>query len=380
MRTIPSLTCTRGRQRAHKRPFTQRTRRKLKLRTASPVVSQHAKHVFYQTAAWHNWTLMAADASSAFLQSDNTEEKNRLWTTGVGELAVALGVEPGSALRILKACYGLTTAPRIFWQGAKAKLEHESIGARPILGDQCLWAWYDHDAAGNLEVIGLACSHVDDFQMAGDPNDKRWASILEKIKAVYEWGSWKKGEYVYAGVRVRQQADRKISLDQDHYVDGIEDLQIDPARLADPKAVMTEGDYSAKSQPQLSARVGLLASCSAVGADLQFARNAQKLINETRKHRHPPLLFHTFDNVDSWQDFVVTTFADASGFNRPKHGRTGGLLVCFAGPDILTETTTQLSIIAWKSWRLERVCIDTSSAEVQAMGIAEGRAYKIRVL
>ena len=111
--------------------------------------------------------------------------------------------------------------------------------------------------------------------MAGDPNDKRWASILEKIKAMYEWGSWKKGEYVYAGVRVRQQADGKISLDQDHCVDGIEDLQIDPARLADPKAVMTEGDYSAvrrvlgglqwlavQSQPQLSARVGLLSSCS----------------------------------------------------------------------------------------------------------------------
>jgi hypothetical protein len=109
------------------------------LRTARPVVSQHAKHVFYQTAAWHNWTLMAADASSAFLQSDNTEEKNRVWTTGVGELAVALGVEPGSALRILKACYGLTTAPRIFWQDAKTKLEHESFGTKPILGDQCLW-------------------------------------------------------------------------------------------------------------------------------------------------------------------------------------------------------------------------------------------------
>jgi hypothetical protein len=113
---------------------------------------------------------------------------------------------------------------------------------------------------------------------------------------------------------------------------------------------------------------------------LQFARDAQKLVNETRKHRHPPLLFHTFDNVASWQDFVVTTFADASGINRPKHGRTGGLLVCFAGPDILTETTTKLSIIGWKSWRMERVCIDTNSAEVQAMSVAEGLAYKIRML
>ena len=90
-----------------------------KLKTASPVLGQNTRQLLLAHAAWRGWRLGSCDASSAFLQSEATEEENELWTRGVPELALALGTQPGDVLRILKAAYGLSTAPRTFWKDFK---------------------------------------------------------------------------------------------------------------------------------------------------------------------------------------------------------------------------------------------------------------------
>ena len=45
-----------------------------------------------------------------------------------------MGAEPDEALRVLKAVYGLSNAPLVFYKDFKFKLE-TLTGAEPILGD-----------------------------------------------------------------------------------------------------------------------------------------------------------------------------------------------------------------------------------------------------
>ena len=113
---------------------------------------------------------------------------------------------------------------------------------------------------------------------------------------------------------------------------------------------------------------------------MEVAIATQELIKECRSCVFSQLKLHNFKEVDRWDDLVVTTFVDASGINRPKGGRTGGAIVCIAPPQVLAGETVNMSLVAWRSWRLERVCLDTNSAEIQATTVGEDLAYKIRLL
>ena len=57
----------------------------------------------------------SADAKSAFLQGDGAEldEHKPIYVQAIAEVANALDVPVGSAVRIAKAVYGLGNAPRL---------------------------------------------------------------------------------------------------------------------------------------------------------------------------------------------------------------------------------------------------------------------------
>ncbi len=92
-------------------------------KTASPDVHPMTRNLLLQQIAWRRWTITSCDAASAFLQAAPSEEDKEIFTTGVPELAIALGATPGEALRILRAVYGLTTAPRAFWVDVGEKVK-----------------------------------------------------------------------------------------------------------------------------------------------------------------------------------------------------------------------------------------------------------------
>ena len=156
-----------------------------KFKTTSPVVSQHTRALILQLITFHQWVIESCDATTAFLQAEGKEEQHRLWTTGVSELCEALGVPPGTLLRILRACYGLTTAPRSFWQDVDKKMTSADITGHKILGDACTWIFLD----SQQQLIGVACCHVDDFILSGNSANPQWQHIKQKIKDMYKWGA-----------------------------------------------------------------------------------------------------------------------------------------------------------------------------------------------
>ena len=93
----------------------------LSYKTASLVAPPIARLSGLHMSVVNGWTIEGCDASSAFLQGEQTEEKENLWMRGIIELSFALGTSPEEALRVLKAVYGLSNAPLTFYKDLKHK-------------------------------------------------------------------------------------------------------------------------------------------------------------------------------------------------------------------------------------------------------------------
>jgi hypothetical protein len=360
-----------------------------KFKTTSPVVSQHTRALILQLIVFHNWIIESCDATTAFLQAEGKEEQYRLWTTGVAELCQALGVTPGTLLRILRACYGLTTAPRSFWQDVDKKMTSSELKGHKILGDACTWIFVDPDG----KLLGVACCHVDDFLLAGNLSDQRWLQTKQLIKDMYKWGAWKSGLLRFAGIDIQQDAEYEITIDQEHYAEQLSDIDVDAGRLRLIKEKMTNHEISAcraalgalqwlgvQTCLMLCARVGLLLSRCMAEATLHVACDIQNLIKEAR-NSFTRIKFVTIPSAQGdWKNVVFLTYGDASHLNREKGGSTGGMLTLAGGPEILEGKNARMSIIHWRSWKLKRVAVGTTCAEVQAMSEAEDVNYKLRLI
>ena len=160
--------------------------------------------LFYQKVAWKGWLLESMDASSAFLQARGRHDEQNIYTIGVKEMSEALGIPHGEGMKILKAWYGLTDAPRCFWLDVDEKMIWK-LNAVRCRYDPCTWLFLCDTTA---QVIGVAGTHVDDFQIAGDDGDIRWINKRKQILDLYDCDSISSGSYRYAGVNNIQHPNR----------------------------------------------------------------------------------------------------------------------------------------------------------------------------
>ncbi len=81
------------------------------LTTAAPTVSRLGKHISFCAIALHGFDVEAADASSAFLQAEESLESQNLFVRPTAEVAAALGLpqrQHNTVVKVLKSFYGLT--------------------------------------------------------------------------------------------------------------------------------------------------------------------------------------------------------------------------------------------------------------------------------
>ena len=107
-------------------------------------------------------------------------------------------------------------------------------------------------------------------------------------------------------------------------------------------------------------------------------------MRELKKSTKQDLVFHSFnygrDQKITWRDLVALHFGDAGNNNRPDGGSTGGYLTGFAAPEILGGNETKVSILDWRSWKLDRPAKGTNGTESQAIFEAEDKGWKCRLL
>eukprot|EP00975_Prorocentrum_lima_P039851 8371984-Prorocentrum_lima.AAC.1 len=54
----------------------------------------------------------------------------------------------------------------------------------------------------------MAVAHVDDFRISVDPESVAAKEALQKIRSLYEWGTWEETRVTQCGARVVQTWDR----------------------------------------------------------------------------------------------------------------------------------------------------------------------------
>ena len=337
---------------------------------------------------------------TAFLQTGaDVMEQQELWTSGVPELKEALGASQEEVLRLLKNVYGNATAPRGLWQDVDKTFK--KLGGRRVVGDASFWVWTEKNENPRNEgdeytTIGFVGGHVDDFNRAGDLENPRWKEVRGLIDKAYAWGSRKTQSFQHTGLdlEVHQRgADRWISINQDYYVETIQDIGIPEQRLrGDPDSRLSAAEIAAcraslgalqwcatQTQLQICARVNLLLSELSAVSTIQVAKEIQDVIKEVRKEKTEIKLWR-LPEAHHWQDFTVVTLADQAHANRPCGGSTGGLITFLGGPQHLHGDVGKLNVVAWKTWKLRRKAISTNDGEIQAVLEGEDMNFRTRFL
>ena len=368
-------------------------------KTSSPVQAVLTRNVSYQLVMQMGWSIQGMDMSTAFLQTLPTEEEKRLWPHGVKELREALQVPEGGVLRILKNFYGSTSAPRNLWQNVDRALK--GLGAVKIKGDPCFWLWLEdrvdpQSGRASPYPLGFMSGHVDDFHRAGQSDNPKWNAICKKIDELYKWGSVKHNSYRHAGTDLQivqdPQFGRCLVVDQSYYVETLQDVDIDPKRFSEGESLMNAKEVGAcrsslgtlqwlavQTQPLICGRCNLLLTELTTHPKMTIAQEIQEMIRELRK-RNTVLKFFKLPGVQKWNDLVVVGLGDQAHGNRPKGGSTGGMLIFLGGPSIARGVASPLILIAWKTWKLQRVAISTNDAEVQALVDTEDAVFRTRLL
>ena len=109
--------------------------------------------------------------------------------------------------------YGLTDASRLWYLRVHKELLR--LGLENLKLDEAVYIWKQRNV-----VQGILCIHVDDFMWCGNDEFKR--KVIDEFVKIFRISRQTTGSFTYLGLRIRQLAD-KIVVDQQHYVDSIEE-------------------------------------------------------------------------------------------------------------------------------------------------------------
>ena len=213
----------------------------LELSTAAPTMTRRSRQLVLGLATHRRWRPWKADAKAAFLQGSPRERERNILTLPVPELSHALGVPQGEAVRLVKAAYGLASAPRS-WFLDVAEVLRGKCGLRQLKSDACTWIM--DSPRGPIGAISL---HVDDFLICGEEAEPAWQEVLRVLKGSFRWSDWENTPFVHCGVMIDQLPDYSFSLSQAEYCLELKQIDLDSAQ--------TEG-ISAAEMTQARALLG----------------------------------------------------------------------------------------------------------------------------
>ncbi|CAK0842079.1 unnamed protein product, partial [Prorocentrum cordatum] len=343
------------------------------LSTAALTPGKLARNMLFQVCAQHKFKLKFGDVSSAFLQTDASEEFESLNVKVPTEVAHAFPDElgrPAQILKMVESFYGLTTAPRAWWLDIPRKLCDR--GWRPLRADQCAWTLLD----SNNQLKGIIGVHVDDFIIGGDETSKLCGDA-EPSSVDYAFAS---------------SGDFSITLDFCDYTNKfITEAEIDadrkkqahrplePKEISLLRGVLGTASWRAQQvSPQYAVDVGLALS-QVNNAKISDLVNANKVVKDMRKSASQVINFHRFENYD-WHEPWMVQWADASDKLRPDGSKTGGLVTGLSTPDFANGSMANVSILGWKSFKLPRNISGSNNNETQSTALGDEMLWLSRLM
>eukprot|EP00969_Alexandrium_andersonii_P272581 12046586-Alexandrium_andersonii.AAC.1 len=95
------------------------------------------------------------------------------------------------------------------------------------------------------KAVGAIIVHVDDFQIAGDHQNKKFLDSLEAIKTMYKWGKWVSDTegYTVCGVRVQRTSGMGFRMDMADYCKMMHPMSISRDRRRQTTAKINGKEY-----------------------------------------------------------------------------------------------------------------------------------------
>ena len=349
--------------------------------TSSPTVSRSGRQVFLQLCAFKKFNIAKGDVTAAFLQGAELEDD--YWIRPVPEIYEELKVDPGELMKLRRAAYGLVQAPLHWYKSVCSFLA--SVGYNRLKGDPCVWVF--HDSSGTLR--SCICAHVDDFLFGGSPGDTIHAELMNKIRSHFSWGSWETSSFTQCGVRITQHADFSITLDQEEFVSDIQEIKIsrDRARHLSQETSDFEKHqlravlgslswFTGQTGFPYSSDVGILLS-NITNSTVETIVKTNKLVRDV-KANPGQLQVHAFAGASRLE---AVCWADAAWANRPdQKSSTEGIVIGFSNPELIAGKMAPVSLMHWRSGRIDRTCRSPACAETKGVANGEDDLYHIRYL
>ena len=348
--------------------------------TAAPTLSRRGKMLLLNLATHKRWDCLKADAKSAFLQGSSNQAKRNIFAVPVEELSEAMGLPRGQAVRLLKAAYGLASAPREWFLDVCDVMQEKAALTR-LQCDPCLWIFKD-----NGKVVGAIGAHVDDFLITGDETNAKWTAALDILFKSFAWSPWEAMPFAHCGINLMQKNDYGFILDHTQYCEELKQVELGPNDKEMNSSIMSQcravlGAVQWRVQQtglQHAAKLSWLQSALPKG-NLDVVKEINKLCREVYQQRSLSIGVEQL-GAEADEELIMVTWTDAAVGNRPDLGSTGGHLVGLAHRSILDGKRVPVNPISWKCGKLHRVAKSSLSAEIQSLAEGEQELMFCRAL
>ena len=345
------------------------------IRTDSPTASLLAFNLVSAVAVLKGWQVLAADASTAYLQSH-----------GISRLLILRpprppppGLGPNDLLRAKGSIYGARDAGRSWWKRLYKSLRQN--GWRMSAIEPALFI-----LASGPSLLGVLITHVDDIYACGDGEvyDKTLKEMEQELHLTV-----KKDYFRFCGKNIQQKGG-SIFLDQMDSIEGIDYMVLPTERRKNMNGLLTDTEKSAfrgligqmgwvvrQSRPDLMVNVSMAAQ--AMGAprvkDVVALNKAVKLLKDSSEHKW------CFKKPSfKLEEAVVFSFADSSFANVEGGKSQCGYVVGLTTKDIFDGDLVPILVLETYSGSIKRVCRSTLAAEANGFLAGAEAAEYLRML
>ena len=288
------------------------------IRSDSPTASKEAIKLALIIAANEGFKVQSGDIKSAYLQGNILNRK-------VFVRPPKEANSNGKLWLLLQAAYGIVDGGRLFYLKLSETLCE--LGMHRVHSDGALFT-YVKDG----KFHGLVTTHSDDLILAGDNIFEK--DISSKLQKIFKFSKVENDSFKYCGCNVTVKKDGTIELDQNDYIDRLEELRFDDnARDAEElskqeiKSVRGKiGELlwiSLMTRPDLSFDVNMLSSEVAKGTVATL-----KAVNKIVKRAKSSKNVMRFSKLGKLSDLSIKVYADASyGNQNDKVRSTAGRVI-----------------------------------------------------
>ena len=327
----------------------------------SPTVSKQSLRLLFTLAAQMGWEVVMADATSAFLQSDNLDRE--LYVQPPKD-----AVAPGHVWLLVKPMYGLTDASLKWYQTLADRLI--KLGCKRLTTDPAMFYWQDE----NGKLAGLACWHVDDMLACG--TDEFYLKVLTPLMKMFTFGSTSEGKYRCLGWNVMHRHE-DILVSQKDYIE----TKLDFLNINTKKHLGTE-KLDAEEASMVRAMIGKLRWLSdqcrpdiAIAVlELSLAAHSPtydtvKLVNKTVAQVVNREYYLRYSRLNTKQ-WYITVFSDASLRGLPDKISSAMGYIILLSEGFRPGHRTACNVLSWKSCKTRRIVASTYDAETLALAAA----------